>query len=174
MSIQEDADWAKSFGLVPVIRGTTLLIRGAIAFKAHYNGESLLLGDSIPLLVSYDKIIEDSWSVSICHDYASIFKAPFVFDTTGRIERTATMRHKNLMDMHINQGGEMPGGSLCVAIKHALDTQYNSGFDLGHYVVNFLIPFLFQQSYFELHQEWPWANYSHGEAGANEHRRRLF
>lgn len=67
--------------------------------------------------------------------------------------------------MHLNQGGGMPPHSFCVARISDLENMYEGGFGLEHYVKNFLIPFLFQQSYFEQKGQWPWLNYAHGDRG---------
>src|SRR4051812_23799045 len=124
MSIQKDAVWAKANDLSLTIDGTKLHISGSIPFRAHYNGTSLLLGNDIPIIVAPKKIIEDSWSIKLTHDYSGNFKPPEVYETTARIKRTSAKRKISLLDMHLNAGGEMPPESFCVAIKFDLEKQY--------------------------------------------------
>lgn len=68
--------------------------------------------------------------------------------------------------MHLNQGGAMPPNSFCVARIEDLEKVYSRGFNLEHYTIHYLVPFLFQQSFFELNGRWPWLNYAHGPRGS--------
>ncbi len=177
-----DVKWAEKNGLVTAVEGNLLQLSGYVSFRAYYNGGQLLTGADIPAIASPELIIEDTWSIKLYYNYRHGAGIPTVFDTSGRIKETAKKRKKQLADMHINTGEHfimpMPRNSFCVAPRPKLGNTYASGFDLVHYFRQYLIPFLFQQSYYEKYGKWPWPqkNYPHGIVGEHiwhiEHRTR--
>lgn len=163
MSLRADEEWVRRrYSLNTSVSGSTLRLSGTISFRAHYTGNVLVYGDSIPVIVKPDKIIADSWPVIFIHNYQSNIPIPRVWDASDRLNRTQSRRKISSQDMHLN---DRPVGSFCVAPKSALEKAFTNGFDLEHYFNYYLLPFLFQQSYFEKHCEWPWWNYPHGDSG---------
>jgi hypothetical protein len=166
VDLARDARWAQNRGLAVSVNGTVLSLSGYISFRAHYNGERLLYGSDIPVTVNPSAIIEDTWSITLIHDYQKGAVTPAVFDRSGRIGKTMRKFKIQAIDMHLNAAPLMPKDSFCVAPRAKLEESYAPDFDLRHYFLQYLIPFLFQQSYFERNnQTWPWLNYPHGPLG---------
>lgn len=163
MSLRADAEWGRrAYGLTTTIKGGVLRLLGTVSFKAHYNGDLLIYGNCIPVIIRPEIIVEDSWPIVLLHNYQNSPSIPRVFDASDRLAKTQFKRKISSLDMHLNTN---PKGSFCVAPKSELEQAFSNGFDLESYFNNYLIPFLFQQSYFEKHGSWPWWNYPHGEFG---------
>ncbi len=163
MSPQADAEWARRiYRLRTVITGSTLHLAGTISFRAHYNGDLLIYHDKIPIIVRPETIIKDSWPIIFLHNYRGGSQVPRVFDASDRLYRTQDRLKVSSQDMHLNA---TPPGSFCVAPRSELEQTFANGFDLEKYFNQYLVPFLFQQSYFEKYGKWPWWNYPHGDFG---------
>jgi hypothetical protein len=164
MSIGADAEWARrTHSLKTFTDRAVLRLSGRVIFRAFYNGDLLVYGNSIPGIVLPDKIIEDSWPIILIHNYQNSEQFPIVFDASDRLSRSQK-KHSifSHQDMHLN---DQPPRSFCVAPRSELLKTYVHGFDLEHYFSHYLLPFLFQQSYFEKYGDWPWWNYPHGAFG---------
>jgi len=79
------------------------------------------------------------------------------YETGGRLEATAKRLNKRTIDMH-----QYPDGGLCLASPMDLYDAFLTGFQLPVYIEDFLIPYLFAQSYYAKKQVWLWVDLDHG------------
>lgn len=88
---------------------------------------------------------------------------PTAYEIGGKISGVAKKLGKNLTDMH-----QFPTESLCLGAVMDLGISFAKGFNLKAYVEEFLIPYLFAQTYYAKKQEWLWGDLSHGIWGLLE------
>jgi len=88
---------------------------------------------------------------------------PTTYDIGGKISEVARKSGKNPIDMH-----QFQNGSLCLAAITDLGVIFCAGFNLKVYVEEFLIPYLFAQTYYGKKQKWLWGDLSHGVWGLLE------
>lgn len=88
---------------------------------------------------------------------------PTTYDIGEKISKVAKKLGKNSTDMH-----QFPNGSLCLAAVMDLGTSFHGGFNLKVYIEEFLIPYLFAQTYYAKKQKWLWGDLSHGMWGLLE------
>lgn len=162
-----EAAWAnQKHGHSTYVDGSTLHLSGHVVVQAYYDGDRLHYSDKVPAMINPANAVDDVWAITFIHDYQGGSCVPMVFDASGRIQKTARKVDSPLIDLHINGAvGPMPEGSFCVAPRPELEKSYAYGFSLEHYYYQYLLPFLFQQSYFEKNKDWPWPNYPHGPFG---------
>jgi hypothetical protein len=174
----EDIKWAQERGLRATVEGRKLIVSGQVSYHAFYDGIRLHYGASIPLFANPEKVIQDTWTLSVGLDYDKL-PVPLVFDLSNRLVSAMKNNNLNPEDLHLNSGSPMPPypympkNSFCVSPAQQLIECYNLNFNLNHYFKQYLLPFLYQLSFFEKseYKTWPWNNYSHGERGLDEWRR---
>jgi len=89
---------------------------------------------------------------------------PISYEVGGKLEATAKRLNKRPIDMHQYSDS----GALCLVAPMDLDSTFLKGFQLNIYVENFLIPYLFAQSYYAKKQVWLWGDLKHGVWGLLE------
>lgn len=67
-----------------------------------------------------------------------------------------------MLDMHTYSSDN---NALCVANPMDLLLAFEERFDLRQYVEGFLIPYLFEQTYYTQNEKWLWGELSHGHWG---------
>lgn len=84
-------------------------------------------------------------------------------DATGLptlfVENVATVP-----DRHFNQ----PDCSACMCSPFEYDSYLRPEFDFKKFLERLVIPFLYGQLFFDLHERWPWLDYAHGATGLLE------
>lgn len=86
---------------------------------------------------------------------------PLVYEIGGKIMATAMRKGKAPVDLHTYSGD----GGLCLASTMELGRTFADGFSLPVFVDEFVVPFLFAQSNYALHDTWLWGELSHGAVG---------
>lgn len=116
-------------------RGTDLLIRGRLGFKA--TGPT-------------GEVIEDEYKIEITVSPAFPVRIPLVRETGGRI---ALNYHK------------LEGNFLCLGAATTLRLQLRASPTLMTFVERIVIPYLYGHSYFQKHGTMPFGELGHGDAG---------
>jgi len=88
---------------------------------------------------------------------------PTTYEIGRKISDVAKKLGKTAIDMH-----QFPNGSLCLAAVMDLGITFSKDFRLSVYIENFLVPYLFAQTYYAKKQEWLWGDLSHGIWGLLE------
>lgn len=134
-------------------------IAGALNFSMAYQEGNPYVINPAPDYAEGVKI-QDSYQIRIEFEGSEFSDLPQVFETDSRIAKVAQSRNLKLEDLHIN-----PSGAACLCIKPEEAGNFPAGFNITDFFNNLLIPFFYAQSYFELHNSWPWGQYSHRNLG---------
>lgn len=103
----------------------------------------------------------DTFSIKLV--WASDTKYPYAYEVGGRIVTTAKRLGKDPLDLHLLTGKQE--NALCLASPMELRAEFYDVFSLQKYLEEFLIPYLFGQTYYEKNERWPWPELSHGYPG---------
>ena len=85
---------------------------------------------------------------------------PMAYEVGGKIDRVAQRFGKSQLDMH-----KYTEGGLCVASSMQIEKAHEHGFDISHFINEFLIPYLFAQTHYANTKEWLWGELEHGYLG---------
>ena len=110
--------------------------------------------------------IRDSYNIEVLFDEPRLAYSflPAVRELDGRIEKSGQIHGvANPIDMRITSQGLM---CLCAPLEES--ECLPNGFCLDRYISELLVPFLYEQSFFEQHGVWPWGTRSHGFLGILE------
>lgn len=160
-----DLKWLEDSGLPLYLKGQ--FIEGWVSFEALYNGSQIVINPSdeeISALKNPDEYIEDHYKVRIRWQ-AGHYKYPFTEEIGGRVESLATRLNKRLADLHVYE--TLPN-FLCDSSPRDLTRSFSQEFSLEKYLLQFLIPRLYAQSYYEKFKKWPWGELSHHFPGLFE------
>jgi len=161
----EDLGWLKAARLPLYEKGR--FIEGWLPFKALYDGEQVVINPSaadIAGLPDKGKYIEDRYKVRIGWQ-TGYGKYPFTEEIGGRVDALAARLQKRLADLHVY---ESPPNYLCDSGPRELARAFDEKFSLEKYILRFLIPRLYAQSYYEKYKKWPWGELSHDFLGLFE------
>lgn len=120
-------------------------IRPASDFVAANNGKGIYLCDTYQIKIEF---------------HADLY-LPLVYETAGRIAAVAARDGKLTADLHIYNDT----GALCLASAMELERTFQSGFSLPTFIDEFVVPYLFAQSYYAAHRVWLWGELGHGYKG---------
>lgn len=124
--------------------GAKTIISGRLTFNRTFQEETI-----------YDTY---SISVELADDDKQL---PTVFETSGRLRAVMKKRKvKTLADLHC-----YPNGALCLAAPQDLTLSFLPEPSLYRLFENYIIPFLYSQSYYEKHGKWPWPHLPHDAPG---------
>jgi hypothetical protein len=163
---KEDLEWlAAKYPTLSVIQGigNTTSISGWLSFDMLYEAgqEKYHINPNPEIIKSAEGVrIHDKFEIRIEFGEAYL---PKVFEIGERLEKIAQDKKIPLSDMHINGDGS---ACLCVKTEERLRLPENA--DLSDFFYDLLIPFFYQQSYFEKNNKWPWGQYGHGVFGLLE------
>lgn len=161
----EDLQWLQAATFPLYHKGQ--FIEGWIPFKALYDGKQVVINPSagdIAELADKGKYIEDRYKVRIRWQ-AGYDKYPFTEEIGGRVDALSARLGKRLADLHVY---ENPPNFLCDSGPRDLTRAFSESFSLEKYILQFLIPRLYAQSYYEKYRDWPWGELSHHFLGLFE------
>ncbi|MBK7764487.1 MAG: hypothetical protein IPI46_14300 [Bacteroidetes bacterium] len=142
-------------------------IRGTLLFKATYNKETnefRIAGDSndnqggVFITDSYEIIMRCRSPQSMT---ATTSKLPALFIKEENLDFFVPARHFN------------NDQSACYCGPVEEEIYFKKGYQFKTFFIEFVIPFLYEQSYFDQNEEWPWGEYGHGWIGVLESYYRL-
>jgi hypothetical protein len=155
-----ELDWLNEY--YPGLRQTAPgVLEGPLSFQMiHLAGVHYLQPDSefVARHLSDGIYICDTYQVKII--FRDGWAWPIVYEVGGRIRETAKHYGKQIIDMHMYSSG-----CLCLASTMALDRAFQAGFSLPVYIDEFVVPYLFAQSYYAAEQIWLWGELRHGYLG---------
>ncbi len=144
---------------------TSNIIEGRLSFRMlRLNGKYVVNPGSDLLARTKTKdylYIFDTYNVRI--EWKKDHTLPIVFETGGKLADVAKLLNKRLIDMH-----QFEDGALCLASPIELRRAFPDKVKLDILIENFVIPYLFAQSYFAKHKKWIWGDLSHGYWGLIE------
>lgn len=129
-------------------------IRGLFKFEAVYKKEGSK--ENYP-------IIKDNYEIEITLASNPLSSLPQVRETGNRIAGVIKRLEKTPADLHVNLND-----TVCLCPYTAEKRKLPNGFNLKDFFNNLLVPYFYEQSYYEKHEQWPWGEYSHGELGLLE------
>jgi hypothetical protein len=163
MWTKKDLNWLEKYhpNLVETKPGT---IEGIVSFRLLRSDEKYIINPSESAIKDNSSpdylYIEDSYSVKVVWPEGKNIKYPTVHETGNRLELIAKKLGKEAKDLH-----QFSNRSLCLASPMKLWRTFSTEFLLKTYIEDFLIPFLFAQSYYAEKQEWLWGDLEHGYKG---------
>ena len=128
-------------------------IRPASDFVAANSGRGIYLCDTYQIKVAFHTGLD----------------FPLVYETAGRIAAIAARDGKISADLHIYN----ITGALCLASAMELERAFQDGFSLPIFIDEFVVPYMFAQSYYQTHGAWLWGELGHGYKGLLEWLGRL-
>lgn len=161
MSSEEEAVWLTE-NYPGLKAGPGGVIEGRLSFQMlHFEGTHYIRPDPDLIARNYPKGIYlcDTYSVKIVSQEGR--KWPLAHETGGRIESVAKRLGKTKADLHLYAGSR----GLCLASTMDLDRTFAAGFNLAVFIEAFLVPFLFEQTYYTQEEDWPWGELAHGHIG---------
>lgn len=136
-------------------------VTGNLKFKATYCASSnffqIIYPDSENSIGGIE--IDDNYNLTIKAREPSNptgLKLPAVLIDKGRFEL--------IEDRHINDFDK--SACLCGPVEEQLFI--SNGYTLQGFIEKLVVPFLYEQTFFSLYDEWPWGEYGHGAIGALE------
>lgn len=159
---EKDRKWVEVYFPCLAFQGDSpLSLIGILKFDAIYDSEEGQFIVNPGERVDYHgERIQDSYEVEVIFKASEFSSLPQVYERGGRIDRVAQERRIKRVDLHIN-----PNGAACLCLKTKEKEHLPNGFCLPDYIQNLVIPFFYEQSYYEKHSRWPWGEYSHGDLG---------
>jgi len=104
--------------------------------------------------------IQDNYDVQIELVSSDFSILPQVKEIGGRIKQLGKQKKIPLYELHINDDG-----TACLSGKYDQQEFYNKGFILKDFFYKMIIPFFYDQSFYEKYNEWPRDWWSHGVQG---------
>jgi hypothetical protein len=135
----------------------------------HLNGEHIIEPDPLTIrrFATDGTYLCDTYSVRL--EWPSHQVYPTVYEIGGRIEAVAANLEVGLEDVHVYPAEK----ALCLASWTKLETSFAPGFELSVFINEFLVPYLYAQTYFSKTHTWPWGELSHGYIGILEELGRM-
>lgn len=157
----KDKAWLTEFypGLKPTGADT---LEGSLSLQMlHLDGAHYIRPTSDFVAASSGKGIYlcDTYQIKV--EFHTNLACPLVYETAGRIAAIAARDGKITADLHIYNDT----GALCLASAMELERAFQDGFSLPTFIDEFVVPYLFAQSYYAMHEVWPWGELSHGYKG---------
>lgn len=163
MTLEDERTWLSQNypGLKHVGQG---VIEGTLSFQMfHLDGKHYIRPDPSFVSKNFERGIYlcDTYRIKIAPQPNRNW--PFAYETGSRITTVATRMGKSTDDLHIYSDNR----GLCLSSTMELDRTFQEGFDLAVYIDEFLVPFLFEQTYYAQSKtgEWPWGELAHGYRG---------
>lgn len=140
------------------------IIKGQLEFSMVYLGDRYIINPVDPSHLNHKLYIRDSYEVEITLEKMPASILPGVKETGGRIKSVKEKYHKeSLADVHMYNSEH-----LCLCARPEEESRLPNGFIWEDFFNNLLIPFFYEQSYFEKTGEWIWGERSHGCLGIFE------
>lgn len=158
---EEDKTWlARHYpGMKPTGEHT---LEGSLSFQMlHLNGTHYVrpASDFVAANSSKGIYLCDTYQIKI--EFHADLNFPLVYETAGRIAAVAARDGKITADLHIYNDT----GALCLASAMELERAFYDGFSLPVLLDEFVVPYLFAQSYYATHGVWLWGELDHGYKG---------
>lgn len=157
----EDIAWLAEF--YPSLKPTSArTLEGSLPFQMlHLEGAHYIRPASDFVAANSDRgtYICDTYQIKI--ESRAPLTLPLVFETAGRITAVAARDSKTTADLHMYSST----GALCLASSMELERAFQDGFSLPVLMDEFVVPYLFAQSYYEAHGIWLWGELAHGYKG---------
>jgi hypothetical protein len=160
----EDLAWLTEHypGLKPIDDGN---LEGSLSFQALYLDGQIHVRPSAEFIAAHSgkaTYLCDTYKIRVVPTPDGI--CPSVYEIGGRIEAVAKRKDKQIIDLHVYP----QVGALCLASSMQLGRAFAKKFSLQVFLDEFVVPFLFAQSHYALHDEWLWGELSHGYIGLLE------
>ncbi len=139
-------------------------IQGNLKFAMSYNNSdnSFLIGPQAGGQ-SNGVYVEDEYQIKMTFTSTPSSKLPHVFEVDKKIESFAKGNLIDLPDLHVN-----PNGAVCLCVAGAEVEYFPSGFKLSEFINQMVIPFFYEQTFYQRYRHWPWGEYAHGVLGIIE------
>lgn len=159
---QSDIAWlAQSYPTLEVLDEKT--IEGKLSYRMLYrDGRNYIKPNGALVSENDGTYLCDTYSLKILWPDGAEY--PYAYDTDSRIIDTAKLLGKDPLDLHLLTGSKE--NAFCLASPMELEAEFNNEFSMQKYVEQFLIPYLFGQTYYrENNGVWPWPELSHDYPG---------
>ena len=155
----EEEVWLKSYPDLTLKRDANgVSIVGTLTFDmVFYSEDHSWLINPDEKHLTHGERIQDSYDVIITFSSKENSSIPRVIETGGRIATVAKRKGVRIIDLHVSSQGEC---CLCLDIEE--ERFFPNGFNLKDFFHKLLIPFFYNQSYFEVHNRWKWGERAHG------------
>lgn len=154
---KKDLQWLKK-NHPGLLQKNKIALEGRISFQMLYaNGRNYInpTSEDVAKFGNPTNYICDTYEIRIEWDDKLPF--PNVKELGVKITSTAERYGLHLGDIHL-----YPDKSFCLASWQDLFQSFGKEFDLASFINEYLIPYLFAQSYYAMTKEWPWGQLSHG------------
>lgn len=162
MWTKDDVNWLKK-NYPDLKKLSPKILEGQVSFRMiHDSGENIIN----PTAEHFDNLDNPKFYISDRYNIRIVWgenKFPDVAETSGRIKRVAQKYNLKLLDLHVYENF-----ILCLACDQDLLYSFADKFSIDIYFNEYLIPFLFAQSFFEKYESWPWGELAHAEIGPLE------
>lgn len=159
----KDLEWLKVNypGLHPTAPDT---LEGRVPFRMlHYDNRNYIRPNRSQLAIGLENggvYLSDTYRVRIVWRKHGSY--PTAYEIGGKLETVAEQYGKSMLDMHTYSSQD---NALCIANPMDLLIAFVARFDLRQYIEGFLIPYLFEQTYYAQNKQWLWGELSHGHWG---------
>ncbi len=139
------------------------LLSGYIEINGYYNKITDEFIHNPPTSYTGKYKIEDRYKIKVDFQDSSNAVLPKVKEIGGRIKEVSNKKHIALCDLHINKND-----TTCLCGNHDQLDFISNGFKIDKFLWELVIPFFYDQSFFEKYNEWPRGTLSHGVPGERE------
>lgn len=156
----EDEAWLKTYYPGLKIKDPRT-IEGQLSFQMLHSEGTHYVRPSSDLIATHSDAVYlcDSYRVRIVLNNNSLI--PATYEVDGRIIGVAARLGKAPIDLHLYDAT----GALCLASDMEFERTFNGTFSLPTFIDEFVVPYFFAQSYYELHEKWLWGELGHGYKG---------
>lgn len=140
------------------------ILKGRLSFQMLFSGGKSYINpqiDDVAKLVDEKNYICDTYQIEI--EWPEDSAIPWVKETSDRITAVAESIGVDIVDLHL-----FPDKKFCLASGQDYMRSLEKGLTLEIFFHEYLIPFLFAQSYFAKNNVWPWGQLSHYQWGIIE------
>lgn len=137
-------------------------VSGTLAVCGAWQGENLVLNPSEAELADDEvqaTFLVDNFKVEI----GSTASGPYLKVLGTRLQETAERYGLKLLDLHV-----YPNHTVCFAAPQQIDADWASGMTPTKFIWQYVLPFLYEQAFFDRHGRWPWGELAHGSIGLIE------
>jgi len=137
-------------------------LSGALSICGAMQGGDLLLNPTETQLADPEiqaTFLVDSFQVEI----GSTDGGPYLKVLGTRLPETAERYGLELIDLHVYRDQ-----SVCFAAPQKIAGEWASGITVACYIWRYVLPFLYEQAFFDRHGRWPWGELAHGALGLVE------
>lgn len=134
-----------SLSVCGAMRGGALVLNPTESDLADSEAQATFLVDSFPVEIGADE------------------GGPYLKVLGTRIAETAERLNLKHIDLHV-----YPDQSVCFAAPQQIAADWASGMSPVEFVRRYVLPFLYEQAYFDRHERWPWGELAHGSLGLLE------